>query len=281
MVRPPYRVRVAVATDPLLVTERRVSDSVEAGQFVPFARQTDCPDTVRVLRRRDEPEAEVKARLVEVVFVPVALVQIMLVKLEGEEPLTVRLVKNALVANRLVDVELVDVVLAKYPFQRRDDEPRFCAASVRGLMSVEAPPIKARYVEVVWVPVAYVQTKLVALPVPIVALVRIPFVIVPLVANRLVEVVLVPVALVHVRFVKLEGVVPLIVRLVNVAFVPVMFVTPAFVAKRLVDVALVDVVFAKYPFQRSDDDPRDKRASTIGLKLVVAPPVTARYVEVV
>jgi len=38
---PPRRVRVAVATEPRLVTERRVSDSAPAeGQFVPFARQT-------------------------------------------------------------------------------------------------------------------------------------------------------------------------------------------------------------------------------------------------
>ena len=82
-------------------------------------------------------------------FVPVALVHVRFVKLEGDEPFTVRFVKYAFVAKRFVDVELVDVVLAKYPFHRREDEPRFCSASERGLMSVEAPPVIARYVDVV------------------------------------------------------------------------------------------------------------------------------------
>ncbi len=63
-------------------------------------------------------------------------------------------------------------------------------------------------------------------------------------------------------------------------FVDVAFVIVPFVANKFVVVAFVDVVFAKYPFQRSDDEPRDKRASTMGLKLVVAPPVTARLVAV-
>ena len=39
-IAPPRRVRVAVATEPRLVTERRVSDSVTARQLVPLARQT-------------------------------------------------------------------------------------------------------------------------------------------------------------------------------------------------------------------------------------------------
>ena len=37
---PPRRVRVAVVTEPRLVTERRVSISVDAGQLLPSARQT-------------------------------------------------------------------------------------------------------------------------------------------------------------------------------------------------------------------------------------------------
>ena len=70
-VSPPYKVRVAVATDPLLVTVSRVSDSTVAGQFVPFARQTDWPETEMVFSINEEPEAEVKAR-----FVVVALVEV-------------------------------------------------------------------------------------------------------------------------------------------------------------------------------------------------------------
>ena len=189
VVSPPYRVSVAVATDPLLVTERRVSDSGMTRQLVPLARQTLCPATVSVLSNMDEPEAEVNPkyvevefvvvrfvpyavvnprrvakRFVEVVLVPVAFVHVRFVKLEGEEPFTVRLVmvafvakklvevefvKLAFVANRLVEVEFVLVVLAKYPFHRTDDEPRDCVASTIGLRSVVTPPRIARYVEVV------------------------------------------------------------------------------------------------------------------------------------
>ena len=40
-IAPPRRVRVAVATEPRLVTERRVSDSIPPGkQSVPSAKQT-------------------------------------------------------------------------------------------------------------------------------------------------------------------------------------------------------------------------------------------------
>jgi hypothetical protein len=73
VVSPPYNVRVAVATEPRFVTVRRVSDSVVAGQLVPLARQTDWPATVREFNKRDEPDADVNSRLVEVAFVKLAL----------------------------------------------------------------------------------------------------------------------------------------------------------------------------------------------------------------
>jgi hypothetical protein len=120
-----------------------------AGQLAPLARQTDWPETVSVFNNIDDPDAEVNAKLVEVVFVPVALVHMRLVKLEGDEPLTVRFWIVALVAKKFVVVALVEVVFAKYPFQRRADDPRFCAASDSGLRFVETPLITARWVVVV------------------------------------------------------------------------------------------------------------------------------------
>lgn len=58
IVAPPYNANVAVATEPRLVTERSVSVSMlgaDAGQFVPFAKQTAWPVT-----KSDEPDAELK-----------------------------------------------------------------------------------------------------------------------------------------------------------------------------------------------------------------------------
>jgi hypothetical protein len=143
------------------VTVRRVSVSVDAGQFVPLARHTEVPPTVRLeVRFKLVPVPFVKTsvvrfespatpRFVLVVLVPVAFVHVRFVKLDGEKPFTVRLVMLAFVANRLVEVEFVEVVFAKYPFHRSEDDPRFCAASDRGLRLVETPPMTARYVEVV------------------------------------------------------------------------------------------------------------------------------------
>jgi len=133
---PPYRVRVAVATDPLFVTVRRVSASGITRQFVPSARQTDCPFTAMAEALSVVPDAFAKPnqpvevpfvmvrsvmeplvdwkfvakRFVDVVFVPVAFVQTMLV---GNRLSTVRLVKFALAAKKLVVVAFVDVVFAK------------------------------------------------------------------------------------------------------------------------------------------------------------------------
>ena len=155
--------------------------------MVPFARQTEVPPTVRlferfrvvpvpfVKRRVVRLDRPVMPRLVEVVLVPVALVQVMLVALKA---LPAGMLKRPVTA-RLVVVALVEVVLAKLPFQRRAGEPRERRASTRGLKLAEAPPVTAMLVVVAFVVVRFV-------PFPVVKPKTDP--------KRFVDVVLVPVA---------------------------------------------------------------------------------------
>ena len=81
-----------------------------------------------------KPKTEAK-RLVDVVFVPVALVQMMLVKEDGVAPVTVRLVIFAVVANRLVLVVFVLVTFPNTPLYRREFDPSETARSVAGVIN--------------------------------------------------------------------------------------------------------------------------------------------------
>lgn len=116
----------------------------------------------------------------------------------------------------------------------------------------------------------------------------------------MVVVVLVPVAFVQMRFVNTEGAVEDTVklftkRLVAVAFVAVKFevfkvvIVPEvemrfemvpFVAKRFVVVTLVAVTLANSAFHLREAEPRDKVASTVGMRDVEIPPKTAKAVVV-
>src|SRR3989344_2465620 len=121
--KPPKRVTVVVADAPRWVTEARVSASVDDGQFVPFERQTVVPPTRRDVRARDVPVAFVKFRVVKV-----------------EDPEAERVFKV------VPWVTFKDVPVA--PFQRRFE-----------MLAFEA----YRFVEVVFVPVAFAQVMLVGL----------------------------------------------------------------------------------------------------------------------
>lgn len=116
----------------------------------------------------------------------------------------------------------------------------------------------------------------------------------------MVVVVLVPVAFVQMRFVNTEGAVEDTVKLFTKRFVAVAFVAVKFevfkvvmvpevemrfemvpfVAKRFVVVTLVAVTEANSAFHRKEADPKDKVASTVGMREVEIPPKTAKAVVV-
>ena len=115
--RPPKRVTVVVADAPRWVTEARVSVSVvtDAGQFVPFERQTVVPPTKRDVRAREVPVAFVKFRVVTVVLaadkapVRVRVVAVALIQVRSpscERPEMERLVPVAPVKETLARVEV-------------------------------------------------------------------------------------------------------------------------------------------------------------------------------
>src|SRR3989344_280906 len=155
--KPPKRVTVVVADAPRWVTEARVSASVDDGQFVPFERQTVVPPTRRDVRAREVPVAFVKFRVVKV-----------------EDPEADKVFKV------VPWVTFKDVPVA--PFQRRFEMLAFVAKML---------------VEVVFVPVAFVQVMLVTFKVDPVGMVRLP------VTVRFVVVAFVAVKFDVFRFVKL------------------------------------------------------------------------------
>ena len=156
---------------------------------------------------------------------------------------------------RFVEVELVLVVFVKTPVEAIDapigvlliEPPVMVVPDTfppSTVMLTNVPPMALSVV-----PEAVVKPIQVA-----VALVKVLFVPLKLVAKRLVLVVFVPVAFVQMKFVKLEGVVPLMVR----------FVIVALVAKKFVLVELVLVVFVNTPV--------DAVVAPIGV-LLMEPPV--------
>src|SRR3989344_5799708 len=155
--KPPKRVTVVVADAPRWVTEARVSASVDDGQFVPLERQTVVPPTKRDVRAREVPVAFVKFRVVKV-----------------EDPEADKVFKV------VPWVTFKDVPVA--PFQRRFEMLAFVAKML---------------VEVVFVPVAFVQVMLVTFKVDPVGMVRLP------VTVRFVVVAFVAVKFDVFRFVKL------------------------------------------------------------------------------
>jgi hypothetical protein len=229
------------------------------GQFVPFRRQTEEPFTwmeeafnvvpeavakpnqpveVPFVKERLVACAVVAKRLVDVVFVPVALVQVRLVKLDGLVPLTVRFVNVPFVAKRLVEVELVLVVFVKTPVDG-------VVAPIVVPLIVPPEMVTLEEVKVGAVSEAMVPFKAFTVVPEAVAkpnqLVEVPF------TNEMFWRLVVPVT---VRFVmNCSSVVPFTTkRLVDVPFVKERFVIVPlvrvpFVAKRLVLVALVDVTF--------------------------------------
>jgi hypothetical protein len=108
---------------------------------------------------------------------------------------------------------------------------------------------------------------------------------VPFVAYKFVLVVFVPVAFVHEIFVKEDGVVPVMVTLLNVAVVALRvsetrFVNVPFVPKRFVVVTDVAVTLAKFAFQRSDAVPSEKIASPLGVRFDPTKPSKPKLVDV-
>jgi len=139
--------------------------------------------------------------------------------------------------------KFVVVTVPKLPFQRSAEDPSDSVASNEGVRFVEILPETAKFVVVTLVAVALVNV----VPASEVVPVTVRFEMRPVVTNKLVEVVFVPVAFVQMKFVNVEGAPPVTVKLANVALVPVRFVIVPLVANRLVVVAFVDVVFVNTP----------------------------------
>jgi hypothetical protein len=248
----------------------------EAGQPTPFARQTACPITVAVANvperaYTEDPEAVPKPnhpvevpfaneseertaaeawrfcakRLVEVVFVPVAFVQTRFAKEDGAEPVRTR------------DVAVTDPNVAFV-------EERFA----------NCPFVANRLVVVTEPPVAFVKVRPwsdvvpVAVNPPTRTDEKVPFEAWTEETNRLE-----PVAFVNVSDCRLA--VPVAVRLPTVD-------ARAYreFAKRFVVVTEVAVTEASAAFQRREAEPRERAASSVGMREVETPPKTARPVVV-
>ena len=219
-------------------------------------------------------------RFVLVVFVPLALVQLMVFKLSGLVTVNVPIV--ALVAAKFVVVALVDVTFVKTPVDGVMlpiavllIEPPLIVAFVEeklGEVKLAKLPFSALTVvpEAVvnpnQVPVAPLNVKLSISPLMISVLVMVALVIVPFTANKFVLVVLVPVAFVQIILVKEEGVEPVMATLVNVALVAVKLVATLFAANMLVVVTEVEVTLVKTPV--------DGVVFPIGVPLIEPPVIT-------
>jgi hypothetical protein len=310
---PPRNWRVAVAEEPRAVTEARVSVlAAEAGQPTPFARQTAWPITVAVAKLpakayTEDPDAVPKPnhpvdvplakdneditaaeawrfcanRLVEVVFVPVALVQMRFANEDGAFPVSARdvavtdpnvaFVEETLencpfVANRLVVVTEVAV-----PFVNVSDCREVVPVAVR-FPTVAEPMVAPASVSEVPAPVVKLKPCKEVVPVavnpPTSAVENVPFEAWTEEAKS-VE----PVALVKVN--ACSEAVPVAVRLPTVE-------AKAYseFANRLVVVTDVAVALASTAFQRSEAEPSERAASIVGIREVETPPSTARPVVV-
>lgn len=131
-----------VVVFPALVTVWKLG-VVPEGQFVPSKRHT----AVLLIKVFDERRVEpVIARVVPVVFVPVALPQVNSV---GLNPLKIfKTPKVPMVAKALVAVTLVAVTFPNSAFQRSDELPRERVASLDGIRSLVTLPETAKLVAV-------------------------------------------------------------------------------------------------------------------------------------
>jgi hypothetical protein len=228
------------------------------------------PEAYRLVVEAEPKMAEVAKRFVEVVFVPVALVQ---VRFEtASAPERVRFAMVALVAPKFVAKSAVEVALVLVTFVKTPvdgvvapivvpliDPPEIVALEEInvGAVSVAMLPEFALMV----VPLAVVKPNQdVEVPFPKERFAMVPFVMVPLVVKKFVEVVLVPVAFVQ-------------VMLVGEKFEAERFVKTPFVANRLVVVTLVPVAFVKVRPWR-EEAPETVRAVMFPVVIVAVPAVT-------
>lgn len=133
---PPPKVMVVVAVFPWLSTCCNVGVALPVGQFVPFARHTNCPATDKLVKAAEVPTMLAAKRLVEVEFVLVpfvtskfAIVPLALTRLaklplmplivvpeavaKPSHPVEVTLVKTPLVAVNAARLSVVPVALVK------------------------------------------------------------------------------------------------------------------------------------------------------------------------
>jgi hypothetical protein len=231
-------------------------------------------------------------RLVEVVFVPVALVQTRFANEDGEFPVRTKDVavtepKEALVAETLPNCPLAAnrlVVVTEVPVPSVNVSPCREAVPVAVRLPTVAEPMVAAFSTETPAaarlpterldPVAFVNVRAWRLVVPVAVseptkdVENVPFEAWTEEAKS-VE----PVAFVNERL--WSEAVPVAVRLPTVE-------ARAYreFAKRLVVVTEVEVTFARTAFQRREADPKESAASSVGMREVETPPSTARPVVV-
>lgn len=229
------------------------------------------PEAYRLVVEAEPKMAEVAKRFVDVVLVPVALVQVRF-ETASAPPVNVRFAIVAFVAPKFVAKSAVEVALVLVTFVKTPVDgvvapivvPLIVPPEIVALEEINVGAVRTAMLPafaLIVVPLAVVKPNQdVEVPFPKERFAMVPLVMTPLVEKKLVEVVLVPVALVQ-------------VMLVGEKFDAERFVKTPFVENRLVVVTLVPVAFVKVRVWR-EEAPETVRAVMFPVVMVAVPAVT-------